>query len=86
MILYFVRFQTFESPGYTCTANAEKPAETWAQAKARRNEVFADPQMRRCWVERIDRRRDGDLTVDISKERWGIVMRREAPEPAAPKP
>lgn len=79
MIVYFVRFQTFDAPMHVCTDNQDKPAETWSEAKARRNQVFADPQMRRCWIERIDQRMDGDLVVELSKERWGEVLARREP-------
>ena len=79
MIVYFIRFQTFEAPGHTCT-DGDQPLETWAAAKARRNAVFAAPDMRRCWIERIDQRLAGDnLYVEMSKERWGHVLARNEP-------
>lgn len=78
MIRYFIRYQTFEAPGHTCT-DGEQPAETWAAAKARRNALFDDPEMRRCWIERIDQRMDGDLAIELSKERWGEVLARREP-------
>lgn len=82
MILFFVRYQTFDAPCHTCT-DGESPAETWTAAKARRNAMFMDGNFRRCWVERIDRRMQDGLTVELSKERWGFVLERREPELAA---
>ncbi len=79
MITYFVRYQTFDAPQHTQTDNLET-LETWTAAKQRRNEVFQFRTTRRCWVERIESVKDGELNVEMSKERFGHVLARNTPE------
>jgi len=86
MIIYIVRFQDFTSPGHTQTHRPHLPYTGWHDAKRARNEVFSLGCVRRAWVERIDRRvgiqahTTFPLSEDISKERWGEVLRREREE------
>lgn len=82
MMLFFVRYQTFEAPCHTCS-DEEPPAQTWIAAKARRNAMFADGNFRRCWIERIDRRMQDGLTIELSKVRCGFVLERREPELSA---
>lgn len=82
MIVYFVRYQTFEAPTHTVTVEPS-PLDTWLAAKKRRNDHhFSNGNVRRCWVERVERVKDqdGNAFVEFSKERWGAVLERRKEE------
>jgi hypothetical protein len=93
VIIYVVRFQDFASPGHTQTHRPQEPYFEWHTAKRVRNELFFTMgEVRRCWVEKIDRVATESgvvlsqsnimqaFTSDRSKERWGEILKRDKVE------
>jgi hypothetical protein len=78
VIRYYIRFQRFATPGHVETDDSSWS--TWHGAKYRRNQLFKESaEVFRIWVERIDERTDNGLIVELSKHRWGNVLRKQGP-------